>query len=118
MKSLFTLFCFSFFTMSAIAQTTELKTAVPDPDKIIQVVEISCGKCKMGLTGKTCEMAVRIEGKAYYADGAHIDSFGDAHADNGMCNTIRKAEVQGDLVENRFKITYIKLLPEKKSGSK
>ena len=63
-------------------------------------------------------MAVRIAGKAYYADGADIDNFGDAHADDGMCNAIRKAEVQGVLVENRFKISYIKLLPEIKKADK
>jgi hypothetical protein len=78
------------------------------------VVEISCGKCKLGLPAKTCEMAVRIDGKAYYADGADIDSFGDAHAQDGMCNAIRKAEVQGELVNNRFKISYIKMLPAEK----
>ena len=62
-------------------------------------------------------MAVRIDGKAYYVDGTDIDSFGDAHADDGMCNAIRKAEVQGELVNNRFKISYIKLLPEVKKDA-
>lgn len=114
MKSLFSLLICSFFSLSAISQTTGKKNSVPDPDKITQVVEVSCGKCKLGLAGKTCDMAVRIDGKAYYADGASIDSFGDAHAHDGMCNAIRKAEVQGELVDNRFKISYIKLLPEPK----
>lgn len=114
MKSIILFLCFSLFTGAAFAQTA-LKTSVPQEDKKIQVVEVSCGKCKLGLAGKTCDMAVRIDGKAYYADGADIDSFGDAHAHDGMCNAIRKAEVQGDLVDNRFKITYIKLLPEKKA---
>ena len=116
MKSIILFVCFSFFTVAAFAQT-ELKTSVPQEDKKTQVVEVSCGKCKLGLSGKTCDMAVRINGKAYYADGADIDSFGDAHAHDGMCNAIRKAEVQGDLVDNRFKITYIKLLPEKKADN-
>ena len=107
-----------FLTISAFAQTTEIKTSVPDADKKIQVVDVSCGKCKLGLAGKTCDMAVRIDGKAYYADGADIDSFGDAHAHDGMCNAIRKAEVQGELVDNRFKISYIKLIAEKKADKK
>lgn len=117
MKSLILFLCCSIFTVTALAQTTLSKTSVPDAAKPIQVVEVSCGKCKLGLAGKTCDMAVRIDGKAYYADGADIDSFGDAHAHDGMCNTIRKAEVQGNLVDNRFKITYIKLLPEKKADN-
>ena len=117
MKSIVLFLCFSLFTVAASAQT-ELKTSLPQADKKIQVVEVSCGKCKLGLAGKTCDMAVRIDGKAYYADGADIDSFGDAHAHDGMCNAIRKAEVQGELVDNRFKISYIKLIAEKKAGKK
>jgi len=105
MRSLFIFLCCSFFTLTASSQTTPAKAAVPDASKAIQVVEVSCGKCKLGLAGKTCDMAVRIDGKAYYADGADIDSFGDAHAHDGMCNAIRKAEVQGQLVDGRFKIS-------------
>lgn len=112
MKSFILFLCLSFFSATAFSQS-ELKTSVPDVDKKTLVVEVSCGKCKLGLAGKTCDMAVRIDGKAYYADGADIDSFGDAHAHNGMCNAIRKAEVQGELIDNRFKISYIKILPEK-----
>ena len=111
MKSVIVFLCSSFFTITAFAQTAAGKTAVPDSVKKIQLVEVSCGKCKLGLTGKTCDMAIRIDGKAYYADGADIDSFGDAHAHDGMCNAIRKAEVQGELVNNRFKVSYIKILP-------
>lgn len=118
MKSLFTFLSCCFFTLTAISQTTETKTNTPDASLPVQVVEISCGKCKLGLPGKTCDMTVRIDGKAYYADGAHIDAFGDAHADDGMCNAILKAEVQGVLVENRFKVSYIKLLRGSKPAVK
>jgi Family of unknown function (DUF6370) len=97
-----------------MGQTAASKTAVPDTLKKIMLVEVSCGKCKLGLPGKSCDIAVRIDGKAYYADGTDIDSFGDAHAHDGMCNAIRKAQVQGEIVDNRFKISYIKLLPEEK----
>ncbi len=114
MKSAFIFLSSLFLSIAAFAQTAEIKPAAPDADKKIQIVEVSCGKCKLGLAGKTCDMAVRIDGKAYYADGANIDSFGDAHAHDGMCNAIRKAEVQGELVDNRFKISYIRLLPETK----
>ncbi len=116
MKSLLIVLCCSLFSLTAISQTTQIKTNMPAADKPMQVVEVSCGKCKLGLAGKSCDMAVRIDGKAYYADGADIDAFGDAHAHDGMCNAIRKAEVQGEVVENRFKISYIKLLPEDKKG--
>ena len=75
-------------------------------------VDASCGQCKLGLKGKGCSLAVRVNGKAYFVDGTDIDSHGDAHADNGFCNKIRKAQVQGEVVNGRFKATYFKLLPE------
>jgi Family of unknown function (DUF6370) len=114
MKSILIILICSLFSFAAVCQTSNSNTNIPDATKPVQVVEVSCGKCKLGLQGKTCDMAVRVDGKAYYADGASIDNFGDAHAHDGMCNAIRKAEVQGELVDNRFKISYIKLLPVEK----
>lgn len=113
MKLLLSFFACCFLTLSSFAQKDLAKAAIPATDKKIQLVEVSCGKCKLGLVGKTCDMAVRINGKSYYADGASIDDFGDAHAGDGMCNAIRQAEVQGELVKDRFVISYIKVLPAK-----
>ena len=118
MKYFFTAIFLCFFVSSTLAQVAETKTIVPDPNKKIQLVDISCGKCKLGLPGKSCDLAIRIGDKAYYVDGANIDSFGDAHANDGFCNAIKKAEVQGALVDNRFKVTYIKLIPEAKNNDK
>jgi hypothetical protein len=101
-------FCFAAFTLSA--QTV----GKLDSTKKVMTVQTSCGKCKLGLKGKTCELAVKINGNSYYVDGAAIDNFGDAHADDGFCNTIRQAKVQGEVVNGRFKASYFALLPEKK----
>jgi hypothetical protein len=101
------------FSLTAVAQTEEKKPA-PDPNKKVQVVEASCGQCKFKLPGKGCDLAVRVNGKAYFVDGTDLDSHGDAHADDGFCNAIRKAEVQGEVVNNKFKVTYFALLPETK----
>ena len=80
-----------------------------------QTVEASCGQCQFGMKGKGgCDLAVRIDGKSYFVDGTHIDQHGDAHAKDGFCAAVRKAEVIGEIVDNRFKVTYFKLLPEKK----
>lgn len=106
MKSIPILAFFSFFIVEAGAQIT----AKPDPAKKIQIVEASCGECQFHLTGKSCDLAVRIDGKAYFVDGTSIDEHGDAHAKDGFCEAIRKAEVQGELVNNRFKVTYFKLV--------
>ena len=118
MKTLFVLSFLSLFSFTAFCQTTAAKGSVPDSTKKIMTVVASCGKCKLGLPGKTCDLAVRINSKAYYVDGVSIDDLGDAHANDGFCNAIRKAEVQGEIVDNRFKLTYIKLLPEKKDKIK
>jgi hypothetical protein len=115
MKSLLLLsvFCFGFLLSSAQTKTTTVHT---DSINKIQVVEAACGQCKFGLKGKGCNLAVRINGKAYFVDGTDIDSHGDAHADDGFCNAIRKAEVQGGIVKNRFKASYFRLLAEEKSN--
>ncbi|TKB96395.1 hypothetical protein FA046_14290 [Pedobacter cryophilus] len=81
--------------------------------EINQVAEVSCGQCNFQLkTQKGCDLAVRIDGKAYFVDGTKIDDHGDAHADDGFCNAIKKAQVKGTIVKGRFKATSFKLLKE------
>lgn len=111
MKIFLTFLCCSFFVFNASSQQKETKEQQPDSTKKIQLVEAACGECQLGLDGKSCDLAVRIDGKSYFVDGTNIDSHGDAHAKDGFCKMIRKAEVQGELVANRFKVTYFKLMP-------
>jgi hypothetical protein len=103
MRYIFTLFLFA-ATLSLQAQETKSN---PKPT----IVEVSCGECNFGLKGKSCDLAVRINGKAYFVDGTSIDEHGDAHAKDGFCQAIRKAEVIGKVVKGRFKVSYFKLLP-------
>jgi hypothetical protein len=110
MKTLFLFLCCSCFAMAAFAQTKDSTIAKPDLSKKIQIVEASCGQCQFKLEGKGCNLAVRINGKSYFVDGTSIDEHGDAHAKDGFCEAIRKAEVQGEVVNNRFKATYFKLV--------
>jgi len=110
MKSCLGLIAFTFLVSIAFSQKTDLKVMTPDPKKKIMVVEAACGECQFKLKGDDCDLAVRIDGKAYFVDGTNIDSHGDAHAKDGFCNAVRKAEVQGEVMNNRFKVTYFKLL--------
>jgi Family of unknown function (DUF6370) len=112
MKLMLTLLL-SFFIVAVSAQNNTVKDTGPDKTKKIQLVDAACGQCKFKLPGKTCDLAVRINNKAYFVDSANIDAYGDAHAKDGFCNAIRKAEVQGTIVNGRFVATYFRLVPPK-----
>ncbi|MES2798200.1 MAG: DUF6370 family protein, partial [Bacteroidota bacterium] len=75
---------------------------------------VSCGQCNFGMKGNSCDLAVRIDGKPYFVDGTKIDDHGDAHAKDGFCMAIKKAEVKGEVINDRFKVSYIKVLPDSK----
>lgn len=112
-KILFTLFII-FGCFAANAQDAPKKTTV-QKDLKNQTVEIACGECKFKMEGKSCDLAIRLDGKSYFVDGKSVDDFGDAHDEkHGFCNVIKKAEVTGELVNGRFKAKTITLLPEKK----
>ncbi|UOK42766.1 MULTISPECIES: DUF6370 family protein [Flavobacterium] len=95
------------------ATTTALSQEKKEQPKT-QIVEAACGQCQFGMQEKGCDLAVRIEGKSYFVEGTSIDEHGDAHAEDGFCNTIRKAEVSGTIVEDHFKATSFKLIEEEK----
>ncbi|WP_298878246.1 DUF6370 family protein [uncultured Polaribacter sp.] len=79
--------------------------------EIKQVAEISCGQCQFDLEGGGCNLAVRVNDKAYYVDGFGIDDFGDAHdLKKGLCNKIRKGEIAGIIENEKFVATKINLL--------
>jgi hypothetical protein len=43
-------------------------------------------------------------------DGTDLDDHGDAHDSEGFCNAIKKAKVQGNVVKDRFEVTYFELI--------
>ena len=90
----------------AVIPDVPAKTDSPKGNNISinQVVEAACGQCQFGITGKAgCDLAVRIDGKSYFVDGTSIHDHGDAHADDGFCETIRQVEVKGEIIDGRFK---------------
>lgn len=103
-KALFITFLFIGIATQAQDKKTVEKT---------QIVETACGECQFGMKGNGCDLAVRIDGKAYFVDGTTIDQHGDAHAKDGFCNAIRKASVTGKIENNRFKATSFTLIKEK-----
>ena len=91
-------------------QAKKQNKPLPDPNKKIQTVEASCGQCQFKMKGKGCMLAVRFNGKPYFVDKAKIDDFGDAHDVMGFCNAIRKAKVQGEVVDGKFVASYFELV--------
>jgi len=114
MKRTIITLCICILTVTVYSQKSNRSINIPDSTKKILIVETSCGECQFKMEGKGCELAVRINGKSYFVDGTSIDDHGDAHAKDGFCEAIRKAEVQGEIVNNRFKATYFKLITPKK----
>ena len=108
MKYILFYFVFSIMGLSVFSQDSTFSKL--DPAKKVLNVEAACGQCQFKMTGKGCTLAVKINGKAYFVDKADIDGFGDAHAEEGFCNAIRKAKVQGKIVKNKFVPTYFKLV--------
>lgn len=80
------------------------------------IVEASCGQCNFALnqdgSAKGCDLAIRYQGKAYFVEGTGIDDHGDAHAEDGFCQRIRKAKVSGEFKEGRFHAQSFELLPQ------
>ncbi|TYP99680.1 hypothetical protein C7447_101284 [Tenacibaculum adriaticum] len=76
------------------------------------ITEAACGQCKFGMKSqKGCDLAVKIDDKTYFIDGAHIDGFGDAHdIDKGFCNTIRKVKITGKIEHDRYKVSQFKII--------
>lgn len=68
----------------------------------------SCGSCNFKMKGKGCFLAIQLNGKNYFVQGAGIDDFGDAHDKEGFCNSIRNVTIQGDIKEDNFILSYLK----------
>jgi hypothetical protein len=116
MKKIFPVILSFFISAPLFSQQMEKKINQPDPAKKIEVVEAACGQCQFRMEGNGCDLAVRIKDKTYYVSGTSINDHGDAHAKDGFCNAVRKAEVQGEVKDNKFQATYFKLLKSEKGA--
>lgn len=110
LSALATLFCLVSFSQNEVK-----KKLVFDPAKPVYELDASCGTCKFKMKAKGCPLAVKFEGKPYLVEGTDIDEHGDAHSEEGFCNAIRKAKVQGEVVGDKFVVTYFELLKAPKN---
>ena len=95
-----------FVLLTACATTNQNK------EEFTRIVETSCGECNFNMSGESCDLAVKIDGKYYFVEGSAIDEHGDAHASNGLCSTVRKAEVTGKIKGGVFVASSFKLIEE------
>ena len=116
MKYLFILFCVAFstscFSQKQENEKKEKQKLEFDKTKPVYTLDASCGTCQFHMKGTGCNLAVKFEDKYYYVSGTSIDDHGDAHEKDGFCNAIRKAKVQGTVVNDSFAVTYFKLIKE------
>ncbi len=110
MKTLFTIIILLASVKTFSQDSTQLKF---DPSKKVLIVDASCGQCQFKMEVSGCTLAIRINKKTYFVEKANIDAFGDAHAEVGFCNSIRKAKVQGIIVNNKFVASYFELIDKK-----
>ena len=98
-----------FFLLVSILSFGQEKDLKLSSDLPLLKVESSCGICMFDMEGIECELAVKTNGKKYYVIGTGIDDHGDAHSKTGFCNAILNAKVQGEIINNKFNISYFKL---------
>lgn len=111
MKLLWTLGLFVTLSVNLIAQESVAKENQKE-----QIVEASCGICQFSMDGNSCDLAVRIDGKSYYVEGAKMNDHGDAHSAHGMCNEVRQAKVTGMVVNDKFVATSFELIEVEEHG--
>jgi hypothetical protein len=106
-KKIFLVIVISFLVNQCFSQQANRKNQA-DSSRPFYEAEASCGSCKLNMNGKGCFLAIRLNEKNYFVQGAGIDDFGDAHDKEGFCNAIRKVTIQGEIKEDHFILSYIK----------
>jgi hypothetical protein len=108
-------FCFvllvAILPLIGLGQVANNLAQLPDPNKPLLNVEATCGECNYNMPGMGCDLAVRLPEGTFYVDDMGIKAFGHPHDENGFCVAVRRAEVQGEVVNGRFRASYFKLLP-------
>lgn len=102
----------SFSIVIVILVMTSCATMKNNDAVIEGVYDVSCGICNLEMTGDDCELAIIIEKKKYYVEGSGINEHGDAHANNGLCSVIRKANVKGVIKNGVFVAEKLELINE------
>ena len=115
MKSAFLIMAL-LFSVGIHAQEKKSTGKFDEKKKTYEVLA-SCGTCNFKMKAPGCPLAIKLENKYYFVDGTKIDDHGDAHADDGFCNVIKKAKVQGTVKGDRFTASYFEIIKEERASS-
>ena len=122
----FYIFCFSLLFSSLLmagcgacqAQTlaksntksSSFVTNVPFNGNLEGFVVASCNKCNLGKKGdKKCSLGIKVGDKVLRIEDKHHDHK-SAHAPDGMCNSLRVAYVEGQVMMNYLDAKRFELL--------
>jgi hypothetical protein len=72
---------------------------------IVQVAEIGCVQCQMGLPCKEHKLAAKIADNVYYVEGAGAENL----AEYDYCSVIKKATLKGHIKDSTFIAESIEL---------
>jgi len=72
---------------------------------IVQVADIGCAQCQMGLPCKEHKLAVKIADNVYYVEGAGAENL----AEYDYCSVIKKATLKGHIKDSTFVADNIEL---------
>ena len=115
MKSAFLIMAL-LFSVGTYAQEKKSTGKFDEKKKTYEVLA-SCGTCNFKMKAPGCPLAIKLDGKYYFVDGTKIDDHGDAHADDGFCNVIKKAKVQGIVKGDRFTASYFEIIKEERPSN-
>lgn len=79
----------------------------------LQEVDAACGLCHFGLSASACQLAVKVDGGAYFVEGVEEIPHEEMHKEGGICMTIRRAKVSGRIDRDKFVALSYELLPLK-----
>lgn len=89
----------------------ENTTTMDQPEQeldIVQVAEVGCAQCQMGLPCDEHKLAVKIEDNVYYVEGVAMENL----AEYDYCSVIKKAKLKGHIVDTTFLAETIEFTAE------
>ena len=101
-------------TPAAAVPTANVLNEVGDTGSLEGMVLASCGMCNFGADGKPgCSLAIKVGEKVFPVEGTTMKEHGNSHAADGMCRTVRVADVAGTVEDEVFKAKAFELQKKK-----